>query len=358
MTRMDLAGSRDKKKIIHICGFPPPFGGVTIFLQRLKYYTDISKDRRIYYVDISRCNVEEKTKKGIICINRSQTFSFLLREKPAHIIFHSNSVFHLLLNVLFMHRHRFIYFTHGESILKAKNKRGWRHRVLSKAEYIVCPTDHIYSEVKSTFPNTNVKEISFVLYPEELQPLHEPKLDALREKVDFVFSSYASSLSDHEGASIYGVDMLIEALYRLRKDGYNCGMVFLISNISDQRKFQDYMERVRELGLKDHFVVLDQPIDEASRLYKDTDAYLRATNMDANAFSVYEALKAGTPVLASDAAPRPEGCLTFENRNVDHLVEKMKFLIDHYDDIKRSVKNLNMTGNERELLDFFRGIEQ
>lgn len=345
-----------RTKIIHISSFPPPVGGKSIFLQRLKYYTDLESKKNIDYVDVSRINVKEKERQGIHCISKIGILPYFLKEKPAHIVFHANSAFHLVLHQLFMYKHRFIYFAHGESILKAKNKKGWRNRILSKAECIVCPTDEIYSGVKEMFPQTCVKKIPFFILPNKLQMLNEPKLQRLHERVDFVFSAYAYSLLHYQGVSLYGVDMLIKALYQLRKDGYNCGIILLISDVSDQEKFQDYKAQIEKLHLTDYLTILDQPIDEACRLYASTDAYLRPTNTDANAFSIYEALYMGTPALASDAVPRPEGCLTFKNRDVDHFVRKMKYLIDNFDEIKTNIKKLKIAGYERELIHFFHGI--
>ena len=338
-----------KTKIIQISSFLPPIGGVSIFLQRLKYYTDLLSEKEIYYVDVSGINVKEKKSKGIHCISKIGIIPYLFREKPAYIVFHSNSAPHLIINLLFARKHRFIYFAHGESILKEKNRKGWRYRVLSKAECIVCPTENIYLAVKNIFPDTAVKNISFVILPKGIQPLQERSLELLRGKTDYVFSSYANNLRDYNGVNIYGVDMMIDALYRLRMDGYSCGIVLLMSCITDKNKFQEYMNRISELELNEYFVVLDQPINEASRLYVGTDAYLRPTNTDANAFSIYEALSLGVPVLASDAVPRAEGCLTFQNRNTEDFVEKIKFLMKNYDEIKQSTNELKIT-------DFFHDI--
>ena len=357
MANMALSDGRDRK-IVHISSFPPPIGGKSIFLQRLKYYTDLWEGNKIFYVDVSGINVKEKEKMGIYCTSKIGILPYLLKERPAHIVFHSNSALHLFLNLLLMHRHRFIYFAHGESILKEKNKKGWRHYILSKAECIVCPTENIYLEVKETFPDTVVKNISLVILPNNIRPLDECSLERLHQKADFVFSSYANTLVDYDGVSLYGIDMLIEGLYKLRKNGYNCGIVLLISDVTNKNKLQEYTTQITSLGLNDFFIILDQPMDEASRLYASTDAYLRPTNTDGNAFSIYEALSLGIPVVASDVVPRAKGCLIFQNRNVDDFVARMEFLMDNYDEIKESTQNLKIAGNEQKLVDFFRSIEK
>lgn len=352
----DHSNSGNHKKIIHVSKFPPPVGGIGIFLQRLKYHMDSLGEKGFYYVDVSGCNIKEKERNGIHCIRKIEILPYLLKEKPAYIVFHSNRAPLLFLNLLLMHRHKFIYFVHGESILKKQNKRGWRHYILSKAECIVCPTENIYLEGIRTFPNTTVKYIPLVILPSDIRPLDEYSLKQLRKKTNFVFSAYANRLVDYDGVSLYGVDMLIEALYKLRKDGYNCGIVLLISDVTDRNRFNEYVNQITELGLSEYLIIWDQPIDEASRLYVSTDAYLRPTNTDGNAFSIYEALSLGVPVLASDAVPRVEGCLTFRNRNIDDFVEKMESLIDNYDEIKKSTKKLKITGNEHALRDFFSAL--
>lgn len=92
------------------------------------------------------------------------------------------------------------------------------------------------------------------------------------------------------------------------------------------------------------------------RNYVSTDAYLRPTNTDGDSFSIWEALYLGIPVIASDATQRPDGCVLFKNRNLDDLVDKADKLIRNYSIVKEHTRNLNISGSEEQLIDFFNKI--
>lgn len=344
-------------KVINIATFPPPIGGVSCFLKRLKTYTDKIDSEKYEYVDISGQEMERKTAEGIKAIKKYAIWRYLIKEKPAHIVFHSNSIGCLLLNLIFMRKYKFIYFTHGESILKEKNQRGWRHWIINKAEYIITPTNELLDEVKKIFPmKEEIRKIPFILFPEDIKPLEDERIKVLKEKVEFVFSAYANSLIKFQGDNLYGVDLMIEMIHRLRSEGNNVGLVLLITTIDSQALFQEYMQCIINYRLEDYIVILNEIVDEASKLYVSSDAYLRPTNTDGDSFSIWEALYLGIPVLASDATQRPGGCILFRNRSIEDLVEKAKSLIRDYPVIKAHTEKLNISGSEKLLVDFFDGI--
>lgn len=344
-------------KIINIATFPPPIGGVSYFLKRLKFYTDKIDSKKYEYVDVSSLDMERKSAEGIKVINKYAILKYLIKEKPAYIIFHSNSFAHLILNLLFMHKHKFVYFTHGESILKEKNRKGWRYRILNHAEYIITPTKELYEEVKKIFPQkVIVKYIPFILFPENVRTLKSKRIIELKEKTEFTFSAYANSLISFKGENLYGIDLIIEMTYILRQNGYKIGIILLITTIDNERLFQYYQRKIKEYAIDEYIIFLDEAIDEASSLYLSTNAYLRPTNTDGDSFSIWEALYMGIPVLTSDATQRPEGCILFKNRNISDLVEKAEFLIEHYKEIKEKTERLDISGSERIIIKFFESL--
>lgn len=345
-------------KIINIATFPLPMGGVSCFLKRLKAYTDEINGKEDYeYVDVSGLEMGRKSEEGIKAIKKSSIFKYLMKEKPAYIVFHSNSVGHLILNIIFMQKHKFIYFTHGESILKKKNRKGWRHWIINKAEYIITPTYELLNEVKEIFPlKKEIKNIPFILFPKNVTPLEDKRIIVLKEKVTFIFSAYANSLTKFHGENLYGIDLMIELIYQLRNAGNDVGLVLLITTIDDRELFEEYKQRIRCYGLEDYIVILNEVIDEASKLYISSDAYLRPTNTDGDSFSIWEALYLGIPVIASDATQRPKGCILFKNRSIEDLIEKAEWLIQNYETVKKETKSLDIVGSEKQLISFFANI--
>ncbi len=345
--------------IINIAGFPPPVGGIGSYLKRLKAYTDKEKDSYKYeYIDVTGVDIENKRRRGIICLKKWQVPFFLLNHKRACVVFHSNSAAHLLINRVLRKKHIFVYLIHGESILKKKNHYGWRHRVLSNAGYLVSPTEDLTKQVKSIFPEKKeIINIPFILFPKDVQKLTDTRLIELRNNTDFLFSGYAYSLREYNGNDLYGVDMMIECIKSLNEKGINAGIVILISSIDDQEKMDRYLTMISEYGLKDKILIINEVIDEASRLFVSTDAYMRPTNTDGDSFSIWEALYLGIPVLTSDATQRPEGCVLFKTRNASDLADKATDLISDYRKIKEAVSNLQIEGSEKRIIQFLSQIE-
>lgn len=340
-------------KIINIASFPPPIGGVSYFLRRLKSYTDTDNKDQFVYVDVSGKGKKKKREEGVVCISKLGTFFFLLFEPTALIVFHSNSVGHLFLHWIYRNKHRFIYFTHGESILKEKNRYGWRFNVISSAEALVTPTKELYTKSKEIFKdNCDVRHIPFIIYPRNIEAYRSEEIDLLRGSVDFVFSGYANSLIEYHGEDLYGIDMMIELIHTLNLKGYNVGIIILITEISDERKFEAYKKSIRDYNLEAKVIIVTHPIEEASSLYIASDAYLRPTNTDGDSFSIWESLYFGVPVLASDATQRPEGCVLFKNRSQKDLEEKAIEIIENYNVLKNNIVGLNISGNEKDIMGF------
>ena len=86
------------------------------------------------------------------------------------------------------------------------------------------------------------------------------------------------------------------------------------------------------MGLSEQIALVTDPVEEAAPLWSIADVVIRATNTDGNSLSVLEALACGTPVIASDCAPRHPAVNLFRTRDLDDLeratVEVLSDLVD------------------------------
>jgi len=62
--------------------------------------------------------------------------------------------------------------------------------------------------------------------------------------------------------------------------------------------------------------------------------YLRTPACDGVAASVLESLALRVPVVASENGRRPAGVVTYSDTSSADIVEKLKFVRDHYDEVK------------------------
>lgn len=341
-------------KIINVGSVPPPYGGITIFLKRLKEKTDNIDSKKYIYYDVSGLECDEKRKRSIVCTSRYRVFFHLLKEpKESYVIFHSNSVGHLVIQKLLQRKLRFIYFTHGESIIKEKNKKGWRYKTLKKADYIVTPTEELYKKCSGIFEKNKIMHIPFILFPDKVKELQNEVITQLKSKTDFLMCGYACHLDNYNRVQLYGTDMMAKLVHELRERGYNVGCICLISDTSNQKAFNQLKMQVKEYGIEDYFMILDKKIEEAIELYNSVDLYVRPTNTDGDSFSIWESLYTGTPVLASDATQRPRGCYLFKKRDDTDFLLKAINIIENYKTVKNDTKQLEIKGNEDMLIDFF-----
>jgi glycosyltransferase involved in cell wall biosynthesis len=107
----------------------------------------------------------------------------------------------------------------------------------------------------------------------------------------------------------YDFESLIEATIRLRHEFPRFGLM-VAGDGEDQERIQAHLYG---LGLGNSILLLgDIPHNLCLALVSRSDLFVRATLADGDAISVREALGLGVPVVASDAAPRPPGVISFK----------------------------------------------
>lgn len=104
-----------------------------------------------------------------------------------------------------------------------------------------------------------------------------------------------------------------------------------------------YADNILLAGNVEHVVTL--------HLIDDADMLLRTTLFDGDAISVREALFLGTPVIATDAAERPDGVELISIGNKDELVRKIKEIVSTGKS-KRS-QSLPDDANIKEVVDLY-----
>lgn len=342
-------------KIINVGRFPPPIGGVSYFLQRLKPYIEDSGMDNIFF-DISGIGTEKKRIKGIICCSQIKCFWKIMTMDKSLVVFHSNRLPILIASQILGIKHKIVIFTHGESILKKKEKRFSYKKLLDRIDYFVTPTKLIYTSLKDQYPyyKHKIKYIPFILFPKEVQAITDEYIIKVRKKTKYLLSGYAYDLSFNNGSDLYGVDMMIEVIYRLRNDGIDASFILLLPHCTNEHYYNEIQNKILSYNIEKYFHIFQEPIDEASSLYKISDIYVRPTNTDGDSFSVWESLYVKTVVIASDAAQRPSECIIFKNRDMGDFYRVTKETIQNLDFHKSSLSAIQIKGNEEKLIKFLK----
>lgn len=340
-------------KIINIGRFPPPIGGVSYFLKRLKPYLDESKIENIFF-DISGHNYEKENKYHIKTASPIKCFKELMFYEKSVVIFHANRTPILLAAYILSFKHKIVFFAHGESILKKSKLNLIFKLVLNRASHIVAPTDLIFSELNRSYPKykKKFKNIPFILFPKIIKPFNEKRFNQLKNKTDYLLAGYAYDLSVYNGEDLYGVDMMIELVKRLNTEKIKVGLVLILPKNSNKEKLNKLLTEINRDGLKELVLIIQNPIEEATDLYSAVDVYLRPTNTDGDSFSVWEALYTNTPVIASDVSQRPDSCIIFKSRNINDFLMKTKYVLQNIDQLRNKLKQKKISGSEELLKNF------
>ncbi|MFH0902402.1 MAG: glycosyltransferase family 4 protein [Pseudomonadota bacterium] len=121
---------------------------------------------------------------------------------------------------------------------------------------------------------------------------------------------------DHE----YGSDVLIAGFARFAAE-HHASLLMVMGSDGVDRTVAD---RLASMGLGEKVIAFGEVNHQtAMGVLRACDLFVRPTRVDGDAVSVREALALGRRVVASDAATRPDGVVTFGNGDPDALARAM-----------------------------------
>jgi len=145
----------------------------------------------------------------------------------------------------------------------------------------------------------------------------------------------------YKNDDLYGVDLMIELVKRLKRKYPDIGLIFSLCGVREKRYYKELKDRIGRYGITENMLLVQEKLPEVYPLYEKSDVFVRPTNTDGDAMSIREALYFKTPVVASDACPRPDGVVLFKNRDVQDFIEKTKKVLDNYEEYKSKANNLD-----------------
>jgi glycosyltransferase involved in cell wall biosynthesis len=305
------------KKILLIGPYPPPFGGVSMHIKRLKGL--LAADFEIDVVDESR-----EKKNGMFNLRSLNVFRYLgkvLKTDIVHI--HSGKFFFRLLHfstaALFFKKK--IITIHGYEPGRGANIRPMDRMILNNCNKVVFVSKELADafkvkkyEIKEAFLPPTVNDEAEI--PGEISNWIEKK----RTEGYKVAVANAWRLDRHEDEDLYGLDLCILAAKKNRDDGVKAAYIFVVSDGSGIIKVDQYKKMISEFGLGDRFLLWEAPLSFV-RLVVKSDIVLRPTNTDGDALTVREGLFLGKDVIASDVVIRPQGTKLFLTRNAASLAQ-------------------------------------
>lgn len=331
-------------KIGIIGPYPPPYGGRSIHVQRLVDFISANKRTwKILIFDNTKKNQTRLSENVIIFPFKIRYFmKFLFAVDVVH--YHgSNWLLRVLVGFLRFFGRTVIVSLHSNVSLRNVYQVGnYLRKILiifslRKANYIIAT----HSGIKEFLRTIGIYE-NILLIPSFVAPTKKKQhYDAVPQYVWNFIKSHKPTIAGNayqlvirDGIDVYGLDLLVELIGRLKKEYPTIGLIFLLPEIGNFTYFKKIQKIIHNKELDDNILIVNVAM-QAYPIWENVHVFVRPTTTDTTAISLYEALWFGTPAIASDCVSRPEGVLVFKNRDVNSLVRKTSFLLEHYEKQKR-----------------------
>lgn len=291
----------------------PPIGGVSIHMDRL--YAGLKKRN----CQVSKFCTNKKNKEKLIF--------YLLKKKDSVLHFHNISPKSLFWAILFkkLLNFRIIVTDHNPRFFKTSVKKNiFIYKiVLPFIDHIIFVNDHIHKEYEKNkaIPKTYSVLNSFLPPPEEdenkiIKSYSKDLLRFINNRSPLLIAN-AFQIVFFENKDLYGLDMCVDLIKRLKSEFTNIGLIFALAN---ETANPDYLHkiknRIKQFGIEDNFYFLTGQ-KQLWPLFKKANLMVRPTLTDGDAISIREAQYFNCQIVASDAINRPEKSILFKNRDFE-----------------------------------------
>lgn len=307
-------------KIVHIGPFPPPLGGISVYLYRL-----FKKKENQNIVSVDEKNLDFLKFVSLIVKSRNCLF-----------VYHSPSLKRRLVLFLlsFLTSNKFAYVIHGKGLEESFNKsnllfKWFIKKSLFNVEFIQVVGQHLKDFfLLMGIPESKIfVENSFLPPPMEeeakILKTYPPELFEFLNRHGPILVGNASALCfDSMGNDLYGLDMCVNLVEMLRANFPQVGLIFAIADESQNVEyFSKVLKEVTQKGLIEDFFFL-RGQKELWPLFRISNLMVRPSSSDGFGISIAEALFFGCKAVASDVSERPVGTVLFRNRDPLDFYEK------------------------------------
>ena len=348
--------------IIQVGAVPPPYGGVSVHLERLMARLR-AEGLSSQLVDTSGI---AKQRTDVFCLSWRKAFFHLLRREAAIVHFHNFAPRNLYLYSILATRHKTILSFHNERFaaeLKSYGavEQGLFKRLLDNFEYVIVDSE----ENRNRALGLGIDAAKLLTIPEFLPPVIEEtandslpqEISELRARHRFLLATNAYKLAFHRGEDLYGIDLIIEMTHQVATHTeFDSATVILLPNHGNDEYLAQLQARINALGIGERCRLVTVPLAETSILWRAADIVIRATNTDGNSMSVLEAISVGTPVIASDCVARLEAVELFENRNVDSLAAVTRKMLGNLEHYRSVIRKVSLEDNGAKFVELYRRI--
>ncbi|SHK16515.1 Glycosyltransferase involved in cell wall bisynthesis [Clostridium cavendishii DSM 21758] len=339
-------------KEINIIGiYPPPLGGISVHIKRVKELLDSKAIKCVVFNEGDYTDLEN----NIIPLDRYGKFMFKsLKIRNSILHFHSTTAKIRSIIWLFkkLTNNKVIITIHGDSLLEQlENSNGIIKKGILKTLRDVDKIIVVNDKYSFILPRYGIDENKIEYIIAYVKPILNPEVfNNINNRVlEFMDEGGVNLLTNgnvrfHNGQDLYGFDLLIEVVNKLVKSNINVKLTIAVlakdKQDEDEKKYyKELKDLVIKYGIGNNVLFYEVDNAELYPLLSKSDIFIRATNTDGDPLSLREAIDFNVPSIASDIIKRPDEVITFKNRSVDDLYEKMIRLINNLEIEKEKLIN-------------------
>jgi glycosyltransferase involved in cell wall biosynthesis len=248
--------------------YPPPYGGRSIHVQRLKDRLE-KEGTKVTVYNLGRG--KNASDKNIVSLDiRKGILRYLIFGKQDIIHYHgSNWKLRVIIGMLGLFGKKSVISLHSNVALKDAIMHGsWLRRwlirfALRRTSFVVV----LNSMLKDLVLSLGVKRERVEIIPSFLPPLiKQEEIAKIPQGVwDFIdshgpiISANAFRISFYNEEDVYGLDLCIDLCAELKSNYPQIGFVFCIPDIGDHEYFQSMKQRIGSRSIENNFLFMTQP---------------------------------------------------------------------------------------------------
>ena len=342
--------------------YPPPYGGVSVHIQRLMPFLEKENiNYVIYNLGHKGVPYSESSIPKVINIKYPKLwiiwYFFFSKEYLIHNHY-SYWIMAVISGLMSVIGKKMVITIHTKEFFNDNRlKRKLIVFALKKYSLIIA----VNKNIKNLCLSEGVNKSNIVVIPAFISPLfnHNDIMEINKDVKEFIdihspiISANAHTIEFIKNQEVYGIDTCIDLCEIIIKNHKNIGFIFLLSKIGDNEYFEKMKQKIVDKNLQDNFKLINISCKFYPILMK-SDLFIRPTITDGDAISVREALSLGVPTIASDVVQRPIGTILFKNGDINDLNSKVKIILEDLELYKKDLSKINFDDNSNTILDLYK----
>ncbi len=357
----DEVRKKNNFKVAIIGPYPPPYGGVSIHVQRMHY---ILQERNVDHTVYTKIDPE---RPDLVDISRKENWwlKYFFTAKENIIHFHNFDWREGVLSILMGFRGKKVILTiHGEKFNDEINQSIWFKRKifiwsLKNVDTVIAVNPKIKDLIISLGARPERVEcipafITPIARDEDIAGIPQQAWAFINSHKPIV-SANASKIVFYNNEDLYGIDMCIDLCANLKNNYPQIGFVFCLPEVGDYEYLEQMKQKIKEKGIENNFLLQTKPCQMYPIIMK-SDIFVRPTNTDGDAVSLREALCFKIPSIASDVVSRPEGVVIFRSRDTNDFTSKVKDVLDNHSQYKKKLINIKCDNNAEKVIKIYQKL--